>query len=154
MLMMEPEPPLEHVPSAVPREVPQPEQVDLDHAAERLVVGVLAGQAPQVGDAGVVDEDVDAPVGGERGGHDRGDRLGVGDIGRVDADLATVALAQPGRVLLEQLGRAGGQRDVRAGPGQRVGEREPEAHGTTGDERHLSRQVEHLHPPSRVTAAT
>jgi hypothetical protein len=82
------------------------------------VVRVLARQAPQVRDAGVVDEDVDAPVLGDHRHHHVSDSVGIGHVGGMHGDPAAVALPQPGRVLLQQILRTSGQRDVRAGLGQ------------------------------------
>ncbi len=124
------------------RVAPHAEQVDLDRAAERVGVDVLARDAARVAHARVVDEDIDLAVRRDRLVDDALHVREHGDVARVGRRLATLR-RDLGRVLLEEVGRARGERDVGAGIGERVCEHDAEAVGAAGDERRLAREIEH-----------
>ena len=64
------------------------------------------------------------------------------DVARVGRRLTTLR-PDLGGVLLEEVGRTRGERDVGAGIGQRVCEQDAESVGAAGDERRLAREIEH-----------
>ena len=103
--------------------------------------GVLARRRVGGADAGVVDEDVDAPELLDGGVDERLAVLGLGDVGG-DRDRAAARRLDELLGLLELLDAPRAERDVGAGLSQRLGERHPEAGRGAGDDRDLVVQPE------------
>ena len=104
-------------------------------------------KSPQLGDAGVVDQDVEPPEPRQRRLHDRLGRRRIGDVGRDPrgAGMRRQQPLQPRR--LDPSGHHAG----RAGLGEQRRDRQPDAAIAAGDQRHLAVQPEcvqsHAVPP-------
>jgi hypothetical protein len=79
------------------RHIGQPPEIDLEHAANFVVVAFLDGG--EIADAGIVDEDVDAAKLGLSRRDARRDLGGLGHIERQDERVALMARRQIGDVL-------------------------------------------------------
>ena len=116
--------------------------------------GVLARGRVGGADAGVVDEDVDAPELLHRGVDERLAVLGLGDVGG-DGDRLAPRLLDELLGLLELLHAPRPERDVGPRLGQRLGERHAEPRRRPRHDRHLVVQpepVQHAHARSPVDA--
>jgi hypothetical protein len=94
---------------------------------------VLAGRRADP-DARVVDQHVEAPEPLPVPRHDVADRLVVGHVGRDVLDVVPLR-TQRLRRLLERVGLAGAEREPVPLLAERLGEREPDAAGGSGDDR-------------------
>ena len=129
---------LHHAPARLRHPVAAVE-VDVDDLAE--LVGLLARRRVGGPDAGVVDEDVDAPELLDGGVDERLAVLGLGDVGG-DRDRPPARRLDELLGLLQLLDAPRAERDVGAGLSQRLGERHPEARRGSGDDRDLAVQLE------------
>ena len=102
-------------------------------------VSRVAGTAVPI--AGVVDQHVGRAELGDRPLDDALAVLGHGDVG-LDRDAAAAVGLHALLGLLEAVGAAGADGDVGAGLGEAVGERDAEAGGGAGDDRHLVVEAE------------
>ena len=114
-----------HHPAAGLRHPVAAVEVDVDDLAELL--GRLPGGRDGGADAGVVDQHVDPAELGHRGVDQRRARLRVGDVGGARSSARRPASLDQRRGVLEPVGAPGAERDVGAGLGEGLGERDARA---------------------------
>src|SRR5436190_11051020 len=74
-------------------------EIHREDAFERLIVEAVAGRLAL--DAGIIDQDVEPPPGGDHAIHHRGDRAAVADVGLLDA-VRTLAMPGAARGLMQR----------------------------------------------------